>query len=141
MRGLRKTRPIIYKHLIIFLHQDSTTTTSLQKTFTDELLSAYSELEESFIRKLVKLLRAFEFLTLWEANNPLALFRRLATESAYGTGRLNGDVQLTEVFNKAKTYFLYGGADCFINVRHTRRVWKYSFDNSQNKNVSFSLNC
>ena len=49
------------------------------------------------MESVYELYKAFKFRTLWEGENPLAEFQRVASESAHGTGRLNGMIQLTEV--------------------------------------------
>ena len=87
-------------------------------------MSAYRELELSFIKKYLQLLKAFEFHTLWEPKDPLSSFRRLATESAYATGRLNGDVELTKVLKYAEELYLEKAANCFSKIKHTYRVMK-----------------
>ena len=54
------------------------------------------------MRNLYELHKAFVFRTLWEGNSPLTSFQRLASESALGTGRLNGAVELTNVLQNLK---------------------------------------
>ena len=100
-------------------------------------MSAYRELELSFVKKYLELLKAFEFHTLWEPNNPLSSFRRLATESAYTTGRLNGDVEFTKLLNYAQELYLEKAADCLTKIKRTRKVMKWTFDKARNKKVSY----
>jgi len=76
---------------------DAELSTQIQQNFIDYLLSTYRTLERSFLRNMYELHKAFMFRTLWEGNNPLENFQRVASESALGTGRLNGVVQLTDV--------------------------------------------
>ena len=88
------------------------------------------------MRNLYNLYKAFAFRTLWEENNPLASFRRLATESARGTGRLNGALQLTEQLRKF-TQIEKQAMICFTKIKYTTELTKWSFDNVKNKTVSF----
>ena len=87
------------------------------------------------MRKLYELHKAFAFRTLWEASNPLASFQRVASESALGTGRLNGAVQLTKVFDEMKAKKEKYQA---CSQKHTKEVKKWTFDKYTNKAVSFS---
>ena len=68
----------------------------LRKTFTDNLLSTYKQLERSFMIKLYELHKALGYQTLWNLNDLIGSFRRIASESALGVGRLNGAVELTK---------------------------------------------
>ena len=87
------------------------------------------------MRKLYELHKAFSFRTLWEGDNPLASFQRLAAESARGTGRLNGAVQLTSELMKFKK--VKDKAEmCFTNNIYTTGGRKWSFDNVRDKMVS-----
>ena len=102
--------------------------------FMDNLLSTYRELERSFMKKVYELYKAFKFRTLWEGHNPLVSFRRVASESAKGTGRLNGVVQLTGVLRKFKN--LKDKANkCFTFVDYTTDIHRWSFDNVKDKQV------
>ncbi|XP_073238029.1 uncharacterized protein [Porites lutea] len=109
-------------------------TKELQQMFMDNLLSSYRELERSFMKKVYELYKAFKFRTLWEGNNPLASFRRVASESAKGTGRLNGVVQLTGVLRKFQT--LKDKANkCFTFNKYTTDIHRWSFNNVKDKKM------
>ena len=88
------------------------------------------------MKHLYELHKAFAFRTLWEGNNPLASFRRLATESTRGTGRLNGAVQLTGELRKINR-LKNKAIRCFSDVKYTTDSQKWSFDNIKDKAVSF----
>ena len=87
------------------------------------------------MKKVYELYKAFQFRTLWEGNNPLSSFQRVASESARGTGRLNGAVQLTEVLRKTKD-IQDKAMLCFTNNIYTTDIMKWSFDNVKEKEVS-----
>lgn len=87
------------------------------------------------MKKVYELYKAFQFRTLWEGNNPLSSFQRVASESARGTGRLNGAVQLTEVLRKTKD-IQDKAMLCFTNNIYTTDIMKWSFDNVKDKEVS-----
>jgi len=108
---------------------------SLQQTFIEDLLSTYRELERSYMSSVYELEKALKFLTLWKGTNFLASFRRVATESARGTGRLNGDVQLTKLLYDMKKYYVHDAARCFSKISYTSNVWKLYFDNINSKSV------
>ena len=84
--------------------------------------------------------KAFAFRTLWEGNNPLASFRRVASESALGTGRLNGVIQLTDVLQRSKQ-IRDKAVKCFTFNIYTSDIKKWSFDNVKDKPVSFVEIC
>ena len=90
------------------------------------------------MRNLYELHKAFVFRTLWEGNNPLASFRRLASEGARGTGRLNGAVQLTEVLQKMKE-LKYQAVTCFTQNSYTTAIQEWSFDKNKDKAVSYFM--
>ena len=90
------------------------------------------------MRNLYELHKAFMFRTLWEGNNPLASFRRVASESALGTGRLNGAVQLTGVLRNMKVV-QEKAVKCFTNNIYTTGMKKWHFNKRRNKRVSIQL--
>ncbi|XP_078344954.1 uncharacterized protein LOC144630471 [Oculina patagonica] len=113
---------------------DAPISQSLQQTFMENLLSTYRELERSFMRNVYELHKAFEFRTLWEGNNPLTSFQRVASESARGTGRLNGVVQLAGVLQDTKR-LQDKAVKCFTNNIYTTDIQKWSFDNVKDKEM------
>ena len=84
---------------------------------------------------LYRLYKAFAFRTLWEQNSPLASFQRLASESALGTGRLNGAVELTKELQKM-TNLKNKAIACFNSYHYTTDIHKWSFDKIKHKAVS-----
>ncbi|XP_078356069.1 uncharacterized protein LOC144640885, partial [Oculina patagonica] len=107
---------------------------SLRQTFLENLLSTYRELERSFMRNVYELHKAFEFRSLWQGTNPLSSFQRVASESARGTGRLNGVVQLTGVFRKTKE-LEDKAMKCFTNNVYTTDMQKWKFSKKQDKEM------
>lgn len=87
------------------------------------------------MKKLYELQKALAFRTLWRLDDTLNSFRRIASESALGIGRLNGIVELTEVFQRMKTIKSKAVA-CFTTNPYTTDVKKWTFDNTKNKAVS-----
>ena len=87
------------------------------------------------MRNLYELHKAFVFRTLWEGNNPLASFQRVASESALGTGRLNGAVQLTGVLQNMKR-IQDKAVKCFTNNIYATGIKKWSFNLKRDKKVS-----
>ena len=83
-----------------------------------------------------ELFKAFRFRTLWEGNDPLTNFQRIATESARGTGQLNGIIQLTDVLRNMEQTEIKA-VQCFTNNVYTTNIKKWSFDKATNKDVSF----
>ena len=82
-----------------------------------------------------ELFKAFRFRTLWEGNDPLTNFQRIATESAHGTGQLNGIIQLTDVLRNMEQTETKA-VQCFTNNVYTTNIKKWSFDKATNKDVS-----
>ena len=80
--------------------------------------------------------KAFAFRTLWDGNNPLESFQRVASESALGTGRLNGAVQLTDVLQNMKRV-QEKAVKCFTNNIYATGIKRYHFNKAQNPKVSF----
>lgn len=117
-----------------YLHSEGTLSTDLRQTFTDNLLSTYKQLERSFMIKLYELQKALGFKTLWNLDDLIGSFRRIASESALGVGRLNGAVELTkelqklsEVIDKVQV--------CFTKLKYTTSVHKWNFTKKYNKQV------
>jgi len=117
-----------------FYFKETPLSTSLQQNFLDYLLSTYRTLERSFMRSLYELHKAFVFRTLWEGNNPLSSFQRVSSESARGTARLNGAVELTSVLQKMKRD-QDKAVNCFTNIIYATGIKKWSFDSTKNKKV------
>ena len=87
--------------------------------------------------KLYELHKALGYQTLWNLNDLIRSFRRIASESALGVGRLNGAVELTkelqtlsEVIGKARV--------CFSKLKYTTSVHKWSFNSDTNKQVKLT---
>ena len=119
-----------------YLYSEGTLSTDLRQTFTDNLLSTYKQLERSFMIKLYELQKALGFKTLWNLEDLIGSFRRIASESALGVGRLNGVVELTkelqklsEVIDKVQV--------CFTKLKYTTSVHKWNFTKKYNKQVKF----
>ena len=90
------------------------------------------------MRNVYELHKAFQFRSLWEGNNPLSSFQRVASESARGTGRLNCAVQLTRVLQKTKE-IQDKAMLCFTNNIYTTDIQKWSFDNVKDKEASLLI--
>ena len=119
-----------------YFYSEGTLSTDLRQTFTDNLLSTYKQLERSFMIKLYELQKALGFKTLWNLDDLIGSFRRIASESALGVGRLNGAVELTkelqklsEVIDKVQV--------CFTKLKYTTSVHKWNFTKKYNKQVKF----
>ena len=84
--------------------------------------------------KLYELLKALGFDTLWNLSDLIGSFRRIASESALGVGRLNGAVELTRELQTLSR--VIGKAQvCFSKLKYTKNVHKWSFDKDRNKKV------
>ena len=115
--------------------EDDSITPSLRQKFLYCLFNTYQELEWSFMKKIYELHKAFVFRTLWEGNNLLESYRRLARDSAMSIGRLNGVVYLTKVLRRLQE--LKDKANrCFTYNRYTTGIHKWSFNIKNDKMVS-----
>ena len=115
--------------------EDDSITPSLRQKFLDCLFNTYQELEWSFMKKIYELHKAFAFRTLWEGNNLLESYRRLARDSAMSIGRLNGVVYLTKVLRRLQE--LKDKANkCFTYNRYTTGIHKWNFNIKNDKMVS-----
>ena len=102
----------------------------------ENLLATYRELERSFMENLYNLHKALGFRTLWELDDVMSSFRRIASESALGTGKLNGAVELTKELTKLSR-IIRKTEKCFTKLRYIKTVHKWSFDNVKDKQVVF----
>lgn len=109
-------------------------TKDLQLRFMENLLSTYREMERTFMESVYELYKAFKFRTLWEGENPLAEFQRVASESARGTGRLNGMIQLTEVLQNMEKLEITA-VKCFTDNIYADDVKKWSFDKNKHQEI------
>ena len=100
----------------------------------ENLLSTYREMERSFMESVYELYKAFKFRTLWEGENPLTEFQRVASESAHGTGRLNGMIQLTEVLQNMEKLEITA-VNCFTDNIYADDVKKWSFDKDKHQEI------
>ena len=120
---------------VLFCIKDDSLSVAVRQNFLDYLLSTYRTLERSFMRNLYELHKAFEFRTLWVGNNPLASFQRVASESALGTGRLNGAVQLTDVLTNMKR-LQDKAVKCFTNNIYATGIKRWHFNIGRDRKVS-----
>jgi len=110
----------------------------LQVQFLDNLLSTYQELETSLMREVYGLHKAFRFRTLWEGTNPLSLYQRVAVENAYGVGRLNGILEITNLLRDIERTEAKA-VKCFTNNIYTTDIQKWSFDSTGNPGVKVTI--
>ena len=99
---------------------EATISNQLRQTFLENLLGTYEELEQSFME------------------NVMRSFQRIASESAFGTGRLNGVLELTKVLQQLSEITLKA-EKCFSRLRYSKGVQKWSFDNETDTQVIFGL--
>lgn len=97
-------------------------------------------MEDSFAIQLLETFKAFEFRTLWKAEDKLFKFERTASETAKGSGKLQGVLQLTKSLEKLEE-LESKGRQCFTKFRYTTSTDKWSFDNVKNAAVSKLCAC
>ena len=102
------------------------------------ILSTYRQMERAFMLEVYELHKAFNFRTLWEGNDPLVQFRRVAVSTAQATGRLNGILQLTDVMKNIEDVETEA-VKCFTNNIFANDIAKWSFDKTKNKAVSWVM--
>ena len=107
----------------------------MQQTFLDDLLTSNRHMEDSFAIQLMETFEAFEFRTLWNVQDKLFNFERTASETAKGTGKLEGVLQLTKSLEKLQE-LESKGRQCFTKFRYTTSTDKWSFDNVKDAAVS-----
>lgn len=105
--------------------------------FLDNLLGTYQEMEGSFMKEVYELYKAFKFRTLWETDDPLPHFQRVASEGADG-GKLNGIVELTNVLRSIQTLETKA-VKCFTNNIYTTDIQRWSFNQQSHQTVSYSI--
>ena len=111
-------------------------TESTRLTFLENLLASYKAIEQSFMRKVYEMQKGLNFRTLWEIDDPLATFRRVASESAAATERLNGIVELTRVLQNFETTE-NKAVRCFTNNIYTTGIKRWRLDSVNNRTVGF----
>ena len=86
------------------------------------------------MEKVYELQKALGFSTLWVLDDVMNSFQRIASESALGTGRLNGVLELTKVLQQLSD-ITSKAEKCFTRLRYSKAVQKWSFDNATNTQV------
>ena len=99
----------------------------------ENLLEIYQEMEGSFMKEVYGLYRAFSFRTLWQTENPLPQFQRVASERARG-GRLDGILELTNVLRSIQN-MENRAVKCFTNNIYTTDIQKWSFSQQTDSKV------
>ena len=117
---------------------EATISNQLRQTFLENLLGTYEELEQSFMENVYQLQKALGFSTLWVLDDVMRSFQRIASESAFGTGRLNGVLELTKVLQQLSE-ITFKAEKCFSRLRYSKGVQKWSFDNETDTQVIFGL--
>ena len=123
-----------YFIIIFFSNSDDSITKQLRQTFMENLLGTYRELERSFMENIYELQKAFGFQTLWKLDDVISSLRRIASESAFGTGRLNGAVQLQNVLTRVQR-IKSKAKRCFTRLKYSTNVQRWSFNNTKDKQV------
>lgn len=100
----------------------------------ENLLRIYQELEGSFMKEVNGLYKAFRFRTLWETENPLTQFQRVASEGAHGR-KLNGIVELTNVLRNIQD-MENRAVKCFTNNIYTTDIQRWTFSQQTDPTVS-----
>ncbi|XP_031560607.1 uncharacterized protein LOC116296689 [Actinia tenebrosa] len=113
---------------------DASITNELRQTFLEHLLGTYKELERSFMENIYELQKALGFRTLWNLDDIMSSFQRIASESALGTGQLNGAVELSQVSQRLSD-ITSKATRCFSKLHYRTKVHKWSFDNVKDKQM------
>ncbi|XP_031560606.1 uncharacterized protein LOC116296688 [Actinia tenebrosa] len=113
---------------------DASITNKLRQTFLDNLLGTYKELERSFMENMYELQKALGFRFLWNLDDVMSSFQRIASESAMGTGQLNGAVELSQVSQRLDN-ITTKAKGCFSKLKYKTNVQKWSFDNVKDKQM------
>ena len=117
-------------------------TEEVRLQFLEHLLSTYQEMEGSFMKEVYELYKGFRFRTLWETDDPLPQFQRVASEGAQG-GRLNAIVELTNVLTSIQSLEA-DAVTCFSNNRPSTGIQRWSFSTTTHEsvsNITRSLRC
>ena len=93
---------VAFYFVLFFSNSDDSIAKQLRQTFMENLLGTYRELERSFMENIYELQKAFGFQTLWKLDDVISSFRRIASGSSFGTGRLNGAVELQNVLTRVQ---------------------------------------
>lgn len=118
---------------LVFCFLDNLEANKLRSVFMENLLRIYQEMESSFMKEVYGLYKAFSFRTLWETENPLPQFQRVASEKALG-GRLNGILELTNVLRNIQN-MENRAVKCFTNNIYTTDIQKWSFSQQTDSKV------
>ena len=118
----------------MFCFKDTPEINELRSVFMENLLRIYQELEGSFMKEVYGLYKAFRFRTLWETENPLPKFQRVASEGAHGR-KLNGIVELTNVLRNIQD-MENRAVKCFTNNIYTTDIQRWAFRQQTDLTVS-----
>ncbi|KAJ7392019.1 hypothetical protein OS493_014955 [Desmophyllum pertusum] len=108
-------------------------TEEVRLQFLEHLLSTYQEMEGSFMKEVYELYKGFRFRTLWETDDPLPQFQRVASEGAQG-GRLNAIVELTNVLTSIQSLEA-DAVTCFSNNRPSTGIQRWSFSTTTHESM------
>ncbi|KAL9958424.1 hypothetical protein ACROYT_G035436 [Oculina patagonica] len=108
-------------------------TEEVRLQFLEHLLSTYQEMEGSFMKEVYELYKAFKFRTLWETEDPLPEFQRVASEGAQG-GRLNGILELTNVLRDIQS-LEEDSVRCFSQNHYSTAIQRWSFNTTTHQTM------
>lgn len=101
--------------------------------FLELLIGTYQEMEGSFMKKCYELYKAFKFRTLWQTDDPIPQFQRVASEGARGR-RLNGVLELTNVLRSIQSLEA-DAAKCFSHNHFSTDIQRWSFNTTTHQSV------
>ena len=134
LQGVCLEKSFLYFMLrLVLCSLDTLEVNELRSVFMENLLRIYQKMESSFMKEIYGLYKAFSFRTLWETENPLPQFQRVASEKGLG-GRLNGIMELTNVLRNIQN-MENRAVKCFTNNIYTTDIQKWSFSQQTDSKV------
>lgn len=86
------------------------------------------------MKEVYEMDKAFQFRTLWETEDPLPQFQRVASEGAHG-GHLNEILELTNVLRSIQSLEA-DAVTCFSQNHYSTAIQRWSFNTTTHQSVS-----
>ena len=118
----------------LFLLVDAPIAENIQQNFLDDLLQTYRQMEIRFAKKLYNYYKSFEFQSLWDVEERIAEYQKLASRATDSTGKLQGVAELEKAI--ATIDELESSAqNCYTSYRVETDIHKWSFDSFKDGTV------
>ena len=97
-------------------------------------MQTYRQMETRFAKKLYYYYKSFEFQSLWDVEDKISEYQKVASRATDDNGKLQGIAELQKAIAKIDELEC-SAQNCYTSYRVETDIHKWSFDSSNDKTV------